>query len=149
MAKYLTPSVRSAFAAQGLSAYQGIILASIVEKEVSKPSDRAQVAQVFLSRLKQDMMLGSDVTAYYGAIVAGKEPSVTYDSAYNTRIHKGLPAGPISNVSENSLQAIASPAGTDWLYFVAGDDGNTYFSKTLEEHEALTQQHCHALCSAE
>ncbi len=147
MQSALTPDLRAAFAKQGLSTYQGIILASIVEKEVSNGDDRRQVAQVFLSRLRQNMMLGSDVTAYYGSIRDGREPSVIYDTPYNTRLHKGLPPAPISNVSLASLKAVAYPAGTDWLYFVSGDDGVTYFSKTLEEHNALTKQHCHKLCS--
>jgi len=142
----LTPDMRAAFAKQGLSTYQGIILASVVEREVSNSSDRRQVAQVFLSRLKQNMMLGSDVTAYYGAIADGKEPSVNYDTPFNTRLHKGLPPSPISNVSVDSLKAVAYPSNTDWLYFVSGDDGQTYFSKTLEEHDALAKQHCHKLC---
>jgi UPF0755 protein len=149
MAEHLTPSVRAAFAARGLSVFQGVTLASIVEKEVSKQSDRAQAAQVFLSRLQQGMVLGSDVTAYYGAIADGKEPSVTYESPYNTHLHPGLPVGPISNVSDGALQAIASPSNTDWLFFVSGDDGNTYFSKTVEEHEALAKEHCHQLCGRE
>jgi UPF0755 protein len=148
METHLTPDVRASFARQGLSVYQGVTLASIIEQEVSKPSDRAQVAQVFLKRLHSDMPLGSDVTAFYGARVNGQKPSLQYDSQYNTLLHKGLPPGPISNVSESSLQAIAHPANTDWLFFVAGDNGNTYFSKTLEEHQQLTQQYCHKLCSA-
>ncbi len=142
----LTPQIREAISKQGLTLHQGIILASIVEQEVSNAPDRAQAAQVFLKRYKEDLPLGSDVTAFYGAVLAGKEPLVTYDSPYNTRLHKGLPAGPISNVSEGSLNAVAFPAQTEWLYFVAGDDGKTYFSKTLEEHEALTAQHCNKLC---
>ncbi len=92
--------------------------------------------------------LGSDVTAYYGARINGQPPSTSYDSPYNTLLHKGLPPGPISNVSDSSLSAVAHPANTDWLYFVSGDNGNTYFSKTLEEHQALTAQYCHKLCSA-
>lgn len=148
MQNQLTPDIRSAFAKHGLSTYQGIVLASIVEQEVSKQSDRDQVSQVFLSRLQQNMTLGSDVTARYGAIVAGQAPSLTYDSPYNTLIHKGLPPTPISNVSVSSLRAVAYPADTDWLYFVTGDDGTTYFSKTLEDHEALTKQYCHKLCGA-
>ena len=147
MQQRLTADRRSAFAKQNLSTYQAIILASILEKEVSNPDDRSKVAQVFLKRLSQNMKLQSDVTAFYGAIVAGVEPSVAYDSPYNTYLHAGLPAGPISNVSESSLEAVAHPANTDWLYFVAGDDGNTYFSKTLAEHEALTKEHCKKLCA--
>lgn len=147
MQKRLTPEVRAGFVKQGLTVHQGVILASIVEQEVSNQADRPKVAQVFLTRLKQDMQLGSDVTAFYGAIKAGKTPSVTYDSPYNTRIHTGFPPGPISNVTGSSLSAVASPANTDFLYFVAGDDGVTYFSHTLAEHEALTAEHCKKLCN--
>jgi len=147
MGEHLTPSLQASFASENLTTYQGLILASIIEKEVSKPADRAQAAQVFLSRIKAGMMLGSDVTAFYGAILAGKTPSVTYDSAYNTRLHTGLPPTPISTVSDSSLQAIAHPAATNWLYFVAGDDGTTYFSTTQQEHDAQTQKYCHKLCS--
>ena len=146
MQQHLTTDIRNGFAAHGLTVYQGVTLASIVEQEVSKPADRAQAAQVFLTRLKSGMMLGSDVTARYGAIRAGVIPSISYDSSYNTHYHLGLPPGPISNVTDSSLRAVAHPASTSWLYFVTGDDGNTYFSKTLAEHEALTQKYCHKLC---
>lgn len=147
MAQHLTPNIRAAFANEGLTVYQGVTLASIVEQEVSKPSDRAQAAQVFLTRLHQNMSLGSDVTAFYGSIIAGQKPSTTFDSPYNTLLHVGLPPGPISNVDDSALNAVAHPANTSWLYFVAGDNGNTYFSKTLDEQQANTQQYCHKLCS--
>lgn len=147
MQQRLTPDVRAGFVKQGLTVHQGVIIASIVEQEVSKAEDRPTVAQVFLKRYKEGMQLGSDVTAFYGAIIAGATPSVVHDSRYNTRIYDGLPPGPISNVSNNSLQAVAAPNNTDYVYFVAGDDGITYFSRTLAEHEALTQQHCKKLCS--
>lgn len=147
MNKQLTPSIRQSFASEGLSPYQGLTLASIVEQEVSNQSDRTQVAQVFLSRLSQGIPLGSDVTAYYGADVAGQAPSVNYPSPYNTLLNKGLPPTPIGTVSQSSLEAVANPAKTQWLYFVTGDNGITYFSKTLAQHEAYTQQYCHKLCS--
>jgi UPF0755 protein len=147
MQKYLTPEVRAGFVKHGLTVHQGVTIASIVEQEVSKLSDRPVVAQVFLKRLKEGMPLGADPTAFYGAIIANQPPTVFYDSPYNTRIHPGIPPGPISNVSETSLKAVASPANTDYLYFVAGDNGVTYFSHTVEQHEALTRQHCKKLCS--
>ena len=148
MQEHLTISWQQAVGNQGLSPYQGIILASIVEQEVSKQSDRTQAAQVFFSRLKEGMPLGSDVTAFYGAVAAGRSPSLTYDSPYNTLIHGGLPVGPISTVSDSSLAAVANPATTSWLYFVAGDDGTTHFTKTLAEHQAATNAYCHKLCAA-
>jgi UPF0755 protein len=147
MAAHLTPSLQASFASEGLTTYQGLTLASIVMQEVNKPADQTQVAQVFLSRLKANMSLGSDVTADYGAIVAGQKASLTYDSPYNTLIHTGLPPTPISTVNDSALNAVAHPAATNWLYFVAGDNGTTYFSTTLAQHQAQTAQYCHKLCS--
>ena len=146
MGDHLTPDVQAAFTAEGLTTYQGLILTSIVDQEVSKPSDQPQVAQVFLTRLKNGSTLGSDVTALYGSVAAGKSPSLTYDSPYNTLIHPGLPPTPISTITNNALTAAIHPASTNWLYFVAGDNGTTYFSTTLQEHNAQTQQYCHKLC---
>jgi len=147
MAKQLTAERRAGFAKQGLTTYQAITLASIVEKEAVTTSDRTQVAQVFLTRLQNNMMLGSDVTAFYGSKLAGAGQSVTYDTPYNTRLHRGLPPTPVSNVSAVSLDAVAKPASTNWLYFVAGDDGVVHFSRTLAEHEQLTNQYCKKLCN--
>jgi len=146
MGQNLTPDVQAAFAKEGLTTYQGLTLASIVEQEVNKPSDQAQAAQVFISRLKIGMMLGSDVTANYGAIAAGLPPSLSYDSPYNTLQHPGLPPSPISTINDSSLAAAAHPAATNWLYFVTGDDGTTYFSTNLQDHQALTAKYCHKLC---
>lgn len=147
MQKRLTPEIRKAFSNQGLNTHDAVILASMVEREVDSVEDRRRVAQVFLKRLRENKKLESDATASYGAILAGKEPSLTFQSPYNTYYNVGLPAGPISNVSQEALAAVANPADTNWLYFVSGDDGVTYFSNTLEEHEALTAQHCKKLCN--
>ena len=149
MQAHLTPGMRAAFATQGLSTYQAIILASMVGQEVSRPEDRAQVAQVFISRLHANMPLGSDPTAYYGVHLAGQPASLAYDSPYNTALHTGLPPTPISNVNASDLNAVAHPANTTWLYFVTGDDGTTHFSHTLDEHKAATAQYCHKLCAAQ
>lgn len=146
MQKKLTPEVREAFVAQGLTVHQGVILASVVEQEVSKPTDRPIVAQVFLKRLRANMLLESDAINKYGDILLGHPYTTTEDTPYNSYIHAGLPPGPISNVSGNSLHAVGHPAGTNWLYFVSGDDGNTYFSNTLQEHQQLTKQYCKKLC---
>jgi UPF0755 protein len=146
MQKYLTPELREAFAAQGLSTYQGIILASIVEQEASNQVDREQVAQVYLKRLRIGMKLEADPTAHYGARLDNQPLTVKYESPYNTYFIRGLPPTPISNVSASSLIAVAHPAATDWLYFVAGDDGTTHFTQTLAEHQAATRQYCTKIC---
>jgi UPF0755 protein len=135
------------FKAQGLTLYQGITLASIIQREVTTPADQKQVAQVFLARLKNDMPLGSDVTYQYAAKKAGVPPSPTLDSPYNTRKVTGLPPGPISMPGLSALQAVAAPAPGDYLYFLSGDDGVTYFAHTSEEHEANIQNHCREKCS--
>jgi UPF0755 protein len=146
MGQHLTPAVQAAFASQGLSIYQGLTLTSIVLQEVNKPTDQAQAAQVFLTRLHTGMMLGSDVTARYGAIIAGQAPNLTYDSPYNTLLHTGLPPTPISTISQGALTATTHPAATNYLYFVTGDDGTTYFSTNLQDQQANTQKYCHKLC---
>ena len=147
MNKVLTPDLKASIIRQGLTVHQGVVLASIIEQEVSDPDDKKVVAQVFLRRLREDMKLQSDPTVIYGAIIAGKKPSLNYDSPHSTYSNLGLPPTPISNVSKSSLEALANPANTNFLFFVAGDDGKTYYSNTLEEHEKLTAEHCKKLCS--
>lgn len=135
MAEALSPEVRSGIAAQGLSVYQGIILASIVEREVGErdssgqmSDNRAKVAQVFLKRLREGMKLESNATD-------------DYPPEYDTYSIAGLPPAPISNVSISSLNAVAFPANSDYLFFVAGTDCVTRFSRTNDQHEALKSAH--------
>lgn len=137
----------SQFAARGLSLYQGITLASIVQREASaQGDDMAKIAQVFYKRLATNMPLGSDVTYQYIADKTGVARDPNLDSPYNTRIKTGLPPGPIATPGKKALLAVASPANTDYLYFLSGDDNVTYFSKTLEEHEANAKNHCQQKC---
>lgn len=140
MQSHLTSDIRTGFAKEGLTVYQGVTLASIVEQEVPGQADRARVAQVFLLRLKQGIRLGSDVTVLYAQAM--------HDNGYDTTEHKGLPKGPIGTVSDGSLEAVAHPAHTDWLYFVSGDNGKTYFSHTLAEHQQNIDKYCHRKCKA-
>lgn len=144
--KYLTPDAVDGCRTEGLNIYQCVTLASIVYQESGDPKYEPTVAQVFLSRLKQGINLGSDVTAFYGAAIAGASPSVSYDSAFNTRMHAGLPRGPISNFTSDALQAVAHPADTDYLFFVAGDDGVIHFSHSQAEHDAAVAKYCTKLC---
>ncbi|MCA9332799.1 endolytic transglycosylase MltG [Candidatus Saccharibacteria bacterium] len=147
MQKQLTPELRANIVKQGLTVHEGVILASIIDQEVSNPDDKRTVAQVFLKRLREGMALQSDPTAIYGAILDGKEPSIFYESPYNTYKHSGLPPSPVSNVTGSALMAVANPSSTDYLFFVAGDDGKTYFSSSIAEHERLTSEHCKKLCT--
>lgn len=147
MKAQLTPDILAGFKAQGLTAYQGITLASIVYQESGLPAAEPTVAQVFLLRLKQGMMLGSDVTAFYASQQAGQGKTLGVDSPYNTRLHTGLPPGPIGTMTDTALKAVANPSSTDYLFFVAGDDGTIHFSHTEAEHEQAIAQYCHKLCS--
>lgn len=138
MQKRLTADVKAGFEKQGLTIHQAITLASIVENESATANDRAKVASVFLNRLKNYMKLESNATDEYSAD----------NPAYNTYKIDGLPPGPISNVSESSIKAVAFPANTDYLFFVTADDKKTtYFSKTVEEHNALVRQYCKLNCA--
>jgi UPF0755 protein len=147
MQTHLTQDVLSGFKAQNLTTYQGITLASIVYAESGNPKSEPTVAQVFLLRLKQGMALGSDVTAFYAASLAGQDKTLGVDSPYNTRLHSGLPPGPIGSFTDIALKAVAHPSNTDYLYFVAGDDGTIHFSHTEQEHEAAIKKYCTKECS--
>lgn len=131
---------------QGLNLHEAIILASIVYMESGDVEDQRQIAQVFLKRLNEGLTLGADATFRYASAVLGQEDSIAVDSPYNTRVHSGLPPGPIANFNISALVAVADPAPGDYLYFVSGDDGITRFSKTFEEHQALTEKYCKELC---
>ncbi|OGL26469.1 hypothetical protein A3E49_00935 [Candidatus Saccharibacteria bacterium RIFCSPHIGHO2_12_FULL_49_19] len=144
--KRLTPDMVNNISAQGLSLYQGIIMASMVLKESDDPDAMAKIAQVFYTRLKQGMLLQSDPTAFYAADISGQKRSLSIDSPYNTYRNPGLPPGPISNVNDKALTAVAHPANTDYLYFVAGDDGTVYFARTLDEHRANVEKYCTTAC---
>lgn len=136
----------SGFQKQGLTLYQGITLASIIQREVSNPDDQRQVAQIFLKRLAVGMPLGSDVTYHYAAQKLGVAPSPTLDSPYNTRIYPGLPPGPIAVPGRMALDAVANPAPGDYLFFLSGDDGKTYYATTEAEHQANIANHCQIKC---
>lgn len=119
-----------------------VILASIVEKETGLASERPEVAAVFVNRLNKGMRLQSDPTIIYG-INNGKGPlgrglkrsEIDAKTDYNTYQIDGLPIGPISNPGIDSLKAVANPAETDALFFVADGTGGHAFAVTYDEHQ--------------
>lgn len=135
------------FQQNGLNIHEGITMASIVTKEVKDPTDQRKVAGVFYKRLSNGMNLGSDVTFKY-AYAQGlcSQDNSKCDSVYNTRIHEGLPPGPIAIPTLSALRAVANPEIGTAMYFVAGDDGKTYFSDTLDQHNQAIANHCTKLC---
>lgn len=135
------------YKAQGLTLYEGITLASIVQREASPAGDDMPViAQVFYNRLAEGMPLGSDVTYQYIADKTGVARDTNLDSPYNTRRYTGLPPGPIASPGEKALLAVGSPTKGDYLYFLSGDDDITYYGRTLQEHEANIANHCQKKC---
>ncbi|MGB3044053.1 MAG: endolytic transglycosylase MltG [Xanthobacteraceae bacterium] len=121
---------------------QLVTLASIVEKETSKPDERSRVAAVFINRLQKKMKLQSDPTIIYG-LVGGKgtlgrpikRSEIQQPSPYNTYVVDGLPPGPIANPGRASLEATANPARTRDLFFVADGTGGHSFTETYDQHQ--------------
>lgn len=127
------------------SPYELLILASLIEKETGSPGDRPLVSSVFNNRLKKGMLLQTDPTVVYGIKdFDGRilKSHLKTDHPYNTYIRPGLPPTPICNPGAAALHAAAHPAESDYLYFVAkGNSGQSYFSKSLKEHNAAVQKY--------
>ena len=145
------------FKARGLSLREGIILASIIQKE-ARTEDMPGVSMVFQNRLKQGIALGSDVTATYAADITGIDRTnatnadiLAVNSLYNTRKFPGLPPGPIAVPSKAALLAVAEPDSSkaSMLYFLTGDDGLMYYSSTDAEHNQKIRDHCQKLCKVQ
>ncbi|MEI7674471.1 MAG: endolytic transglycosylase MltG [bacterium] len=132
MGNKITPTLQASYAREGLSVYQAITMASIMQKEVPDYLDQQQVAQVFLSRIKQNMPLQSNITSLYAQAIN--------NPAYNTYNQPGLPPSPICNVDEKALKAAANPSPTNYLYFVTGRDGVTRFSPDINGQNANIDQ---------
>jgi UPF0755 protein len=144
------PAGSSAFP-QDLSIEQVVALASLVERETPNPTERPLVAGVFYNRLRHNELLQCDPTVQYAMEMAGhpeknvRPEDLKINSPYNLYMHKGLPPGPIANPGEASLRAALNPAQTDYMYFVANDQGGHFFSKTLEEHNRNVARYRHLL----
>ncbi|MEP7370767.1 MAG: endolytic transglycosylase MltG [Nitrosospira sp.] len=125
--------------------YQALILASIVEKETGRESDRTMVAGVFVNRLRLGMLLQTDPTVIYGL---GKKfdgnlrkKDLLTDQEYNTYTRGGLPPTPIAMPGLASIQAALNPAKTNALYFVAKGNGESHFSSNLADHNRAVSRY--------
>jgi UPF0755 protein len=132
----LAPSVEERMFALGLDARRLVTLASIVEREAKSPAERPLIAAVFYNRLRAGIPLQSDPTAEYAleGIDVSAASAVRTPSAFNTYIIAGLPPGPIANPGMKSIEAALYPSHTDFLYFVARDDGTHQFSRNFADH---------------
>jgi UPF0755 protein len=125
---------------------EAVILASIVEKETSKASERRTVAGVYSNRVRIGMRLQADPTVIY-PVTRGRplgrrilRSELLADNGYNTYAKSGLPVGPIANPGKASIEAVLNPAPTRALYFVADGTGGHVFADTLEQHNANVQK---------
>lgn len=142
-----TDDLKGKIKALGLTESQGVILASIVEREARSAGVRQMVASILLKRLKIGMGLNADATIQYALGYQKQEKTwwkknlthddLTVNSPYNTYINSGLPPTPIANPSLSSLQAVGdADSSTPYLYYYHDSKGNSYYAKTLEEHNA-------------
>ncbi len=121
---------------------QILTLASIVEKEALTQEDRKLVAGVFLNRIAQNMSLQSDVTVNYATGKTITEPKdIAFVSPYNTYQIKGLPPTPINNPSTNAIEAVLQATPSQYLYFLAGNDGKVYYAENYEKHVENIKKH--------
>ena len=129
---------------RGLTPYDGLIIASLIEKEAKLEEERPLISSVIHNRLDREQALQIDATIIYALNNDAREVTfadLEIDSPYNTYQRFGLPPTPLSGVRVASLQAAANPAESAYLYYVLIDEDGTHgFSETLEEHEALKEQ---------
>lgn len=130
---------------RNLTPFEVLTIASMIEREVAVPAERELVASVIYNRLRTGMSLGIDATVQYA--VGEWKPELTLsdldiDSPYNTRKFTGLPPGPIANPGRDSIRAAARPKETEFLYYVARNDGSGahYFSTNAEQFEQDVQR---------
>lgn len=123
---------------QGLSMYEVVTLASIIEKETGAPEERPLIAAVFLNRMKRGMRLETDPTVIYGIEDFDgnlrKVHLLDESNPYNTYKISGLPPGPIASPGREALAAVLHPADAPYLFFVSRNDGTHIFSKSYAEH---------------
>ncbi|MBA4379717.1 MAG: endolytic transglycosylase MltG [Anaerolinea sp.] len=143
---HLTPELKEGFARQNLSIYQGVILASIVQREAILDDEQPAIASVFLNRIAIGMKLDSDPTIQYALGYNTAQGTwwtnplsledLQVQSPYNTYQNTGFPPAPISNPSLSALQAVVNPAQTAYYYFRAQCDGTGRhaFAETFEQH---------------
>ncbi|MFF5638314.1 endolytic transglycosylase MltG [Streptomyces sp. NPDC012825] len=137
--RFGTPRIAEGAKAHGMSVYETVIAASIVQAEADNPDDMARVARVVHNRLARGMALQMDSTLNYAlgrSTVDTTHEDIRSTSPYNTYARKGLPPAPIGNPGDQALDAVIRPADGDWLYFVTVTPGDTRFTADYASHRA-------------
>lgn len=147
----VTPALRDAMADKGMTLYQALTLASIVEREAVVDDERPIIAGVFENRWNDGMFLNADPTVQYALGYQSEDETwwkrpllledLEIESPYNSYEHPGLPPGPICNPGLAAIRATATAPATDYYYFVSRGDGTHVFATTLEEHQRNVQQY--------
>jgi UPF0755 protein len=122
----------------GLSPYQALVSASLIEAEAGTADDAPLISAVIVNRMRENMPLQIDATLCYakgGCPPVPTENDRKIDSPYNTYKNQGLPPTPIKTVSEVAMRAALSPAAVGFKYYVSDSNGKTYYATTLAEHE--------------
>ena len=153
--RQFSPQLRAKVAARGLTVHQAVTLASIVEREATRPAEQPIIAGVYLNRLERGMPLQADPTVQFAVANANLAEALgfgywkrdlTFDdlrfaSPYNTYVQPGLPPGPICSPGLAALEAVADPTESEYLFFVAKGDGSHVFAKTDVEHAANVERY--------
>ena len=131
--------IRARATANGVSFYQALTLASIIEREAKLNIDRPWIASVFYNRLQKGIALEVDATILYAEGRTGgdiTDQDKTFNSPYNTYLHVGIPPGPISNPGIPSIMAALTPApNLPYLFYFTDSSGKAHFSKTFPQHQ--------------
>lgn len=144
--KYLPQNYENDVKKLGLTLREAVTFASLIEKETMKEFEKPLISEVIWNRINRKMPLGIDAALIYG--IEDYDGDIRWKdlknkkNLYNTRIHRGLPPGPIGNVSKTSLEAILTPTSHGYLYYVLlpGSGGKHKFSKTLKEHNKYVKK---------